>query len=638
MTGPDRLKRLIDVLGASIALLLSAPLWALIAVAIRLNDRGPVFFAQDRWGQGGRRIHVLKFRTMVVGANAGGTTVQATRHDPRITRVGRVLRPTALDELPQILSIWKGDMSFVGPRALPLNEVQRHGQDRAIPDSEIPRFRERLAVKPGLTGIAQIYAARDVDRRRKFRYDTFYIRRRSAWLDLRLIALSVWISVRGRWESRGGQRLTRRPAGRRSMPEGSPARTKLVQVIARLNVGGPAFHVVLLNAGLRRLGFSPLLVTGRESAREGSLRPYAAVHGVTPTVIPEMAGELSLNARDLRALVKLYRLMRRERPTIVHTHTGKAGVLGRIAACLAGVPIIVHTFHGHVLRGYYGPVKTWLLRRLERALGRRTDRIVTVSETVKRELIDYGVASADRITVVPLGIDLDWFLTSVPHRGNFRAGLGIPEASPLIGIVGRIVPIKDHHLFCDAARLIAARYPAARFVVVGDGASRSDIERYVDTLGLTPRVLFTGWRRDLPEIYADLDVLVIASRNEGTPVAAIEAMASRCPVVATRVGGVPDLIEDGVTGLLVRSGDATALSDAVLKLLGDRGLVERLTERARARVRGDYTAARLVADIAALYDRLLDRKGLAITARRRPALSAIRDTVLGLPDDRDTAA
>jgi lipopolysaccharide/colanic/teichoic acid biosynthesis glycosyltransferase/glycosyltransferase involved in cell wall biosynthesis len=631
------MKRLLDVLVASIALLLSAPLWALIAAAIRLDDRGPVFFAQDRWGQGGRRIRVLKFRTMVVGANSGGTTVQATRHDPRITRIGRVLRPTALDELPQILSIWKGDMSFVGPRALPVNEVQRHGRDSATPDSEIPRFRERLAVKPGLTGIAQIYAARDVDRRRKFRYDTFYIRRRSAWLDLRLIAMSVWISVRGRWESRGRQRRARRLAGRRSVPEASLTRPKIVRVIARLNVGGPALHVVLLNAGLRRLGFSPLLVTGQEAASEGSLHVYAAMHGVTPIVIPEMAGELSVNARDLRALIKIYRLLRRERPTFVHTHTGKAGVLGRIAAIVAGVPIILHTFHGHVLHGYYGPVKTWLLRRLEWALARRTDCIVTVSEAVKRDLIEYGIASADRITVVPVGIDLEPFLTSARHSRKFRSGLGIPEPSPLIGIVGRIVPIKDHRLFCDAAALIVARHPAARFVVVGDGVLRTEIESYAQTLGLARRVVFSGWRRDLPDVYSDLDVLVITSRNEGTPVAAIEAMASRCPVVATRVGGVPDLIEDGSTGLLVRYRDAAELSESVLRLLDDASLVERLTAAAQARVRAEFTSTRLVTDIAALYERLLERRRIAISARRWPAVSA-RDTGPVLPDDRGTAS
>lgn len=193
----------------------------------------------------------------------------------------------------------------------------------------------------------------------------------------------------------------------------------------------------------------------------------------------------------------------------------------------------------------------------------------------------------------------------------------------MIGIVGRIVPIKNHRLFFEAARSIADRCADARFVVVGDGVLRQEIEAHANSLGLTPRTVFTGWRRDLPEIYADLDVLVLASLSEGTPVAAIEAMASRCPVVATRVGGVPDLIEDGVTGLLVESGDATGLADAVITALQDPYLVGRLAEAARARVRVDFNEDRLVMDTARLYWRLLHRKGLATAPSRAQAGSMV---------------
>lgn len=200
------LKRTLDWLVASIGLVLSAPLWLVIPLAIKLDDGGPVFFPQVRWGREGNHIRVLKFRTMIPNANAPGVTVQAARSDSRITRIGRILRATALDELPQVLSIWKGDMSFVGPRALPINEVQAAEHEGAIPDEMIPGFTERLMVKPGLTGIAQVYAARDVGRRHKFRYDRFYIGRQCLRLDLYLILLSVWISVRGKWESRGTRR------------------------------------------------------------------------------------------------------------------------------------------------------------------------------------------------------------------------------------------------------------------------------------------------------------------------------------------------------------------------------------------------------------------------------------------------
>jgi lipopolysaccharide/colanic/teichoic acid biosynthesis glycosyltransferase len=199
------LKRGLDASLATLGLVGSAPLWALAALAIKLEDGGPVFFRQDRWGQHGQRMRVLKFRTMIPNANPTGVTVQATAADPRITRVGRVLRATAFDEIPQLLNIWKGEMSFVGPRVLPINERQGREEAGDVPDEKIPGFQERLQVRPGLTGIAQIYAPRDVPRRHKFRYDLFYIRRQSFLLDLRLIFLSFWITFRGAWERREGK-------------------------------------------------------------------------------------------------------------------------------------------------------------------------------------------------------------------------------------------------------------------------------------------------------------------------------------------------------------------------------------------------------------------------------------------------
>ena len=199
------LKRSLDLLLSTVGLLLSAPLWGIAALAVKLEDRGPVFYPQDRWGQHQRRIRVLKFRTMIQNANPTGVTVQATVHDPRITRVGRLLRATAFDEIPQLLNIWKGEMSFVGPRMLPINERQNREKFGDVEDEKIPGFRERLLVRPGLTGIAQIYAPRDVSRRHKFKYDLLYIRRQSFWLDIRLILLSFWITFRGAWERQGGK-------------------------------------------------------------------------------------------------------------------------------------------------------------------------------------------------------------------------------------------------------------------------------------------------------------------------------------------------------------------------------------------------------------------------------------------------
>lgn len=197
-----RAKRVVDVVLATAALVVSAPVWLAIAAAVKLGDGGPVFYVQSRWGLRQQPFRVYKFRSMVVDADSKFGAVQAGRDDPRFTRVGRLLRATSLDELPQLLNIWRGEMSWVGPRALPINEKQQN-EAGALRDDEIPGFHERCSVRPGLTGIAQVFAPRDTPRRQKFRYDLFYIKRQSLWLDLKLIAASCWISLRLRWEERG---------------------------------------------------------------------------------------------------------------------------------------------------------------------------------------------------------------------------------------------------------------------------------------------------------------------------------------------------------------------------------------------------------------------------------------------------
>jgi lipopolysaccharide/colanic/teichoic acid biosynthesis glycosyltransferase len=207
----EALKRGFDIFLSGSGLILSAPVWLAVALAIVFEDGFPVFFSQSRWGKEGRKFQALKFRTMWNGSEEARST-QAGLEDPRITKVGRFLRACALDELPQLWNIFKGDMSFVGPRALPINEIQSSEAEKLVPDEAVPGFRERLAVRPGLTGIAQIFADRDTTRARKFRYDLLYIRRRHFWLDLRLIVMSFYISFLGRWEVRGGK-FKQRQAG-----------------------------------------------------------------------------------------------------------------------------------------------------------------------------------------------------------------------------------------------------------------------------------------------------------------------------------------------------------------------------------------------------------------------------------------
>jgi lipopolysaccharide/colanic/teichoic acid biosynthesis glycosyltransferase len=196
------MKRIFDILLSGAGLVGSSPLWLLFATAIKLEDGGPVFFTQERVGLRGRVFEALKFRSMRTDAESGVGAVQAVENDPRVTRIGRIMRATAMDELPQLWNIFRGDMSFVGPRALRPGEVETAGA-ALVHMEDIPGYAMRTGVRPGLTGIAQIYAPRDVPRRQKFRYDRLYVLRQSMWLDLRLILLSFWISFRGTWESRG---------------------------------------------------------------------------------------------------------------------------------------------------------------------------------------------------------------------------------------------------------------------------------------------------------------------------------------------------------------------------------------------------------------------------------------------------
>jgi len=303
--------------------------------------------------------------------------------------------------------------------------------------------------------------------------------------------------------------------------------------------------------------------------------------------------------------------MRRLRPDIVHTHTSKAGFSGRIAARLARVPVVVHTFHGHAFSGYFSPPVTRALLALERTLSRVTDSVVTVSDTLKQQLVTLRVAPREKIEVIELGLDLDPFLSVSSRSGMLRREIGAAEET-LVGIVGRLVPIKDHRTFLEAAALISRRRPDVRFVIVGDGELRATLETHARELDLAKRVHFVGWKAELAPVYADLDVVVLSSRNEGTPVSLIEAAAAGRPVVATRVGGVPDVIEDGVSGRLVPPGDPASLARAIEELLDAPQQARLFAAEGRERVRRRFTRDRLVADVERLYVRLLSRKGILL--------------------------
>ncbi len=385
-------------------------------------------------------------------------------------------------------------------------------------------------------------------------------------------------------------------------------KVRVLRLFSRLNVGGPAIHVILLTSGLAARGYETRLLVGTEGEREGNLFDFADKEGVQCLRVAGLGREIR-PLSDLRALLHLYRIIRDFSPEVVHTHTAKAGFLGRVAARLARVPVIVHTYHGHVLRGYFGPTKTALYRWLERTLGASSTALVAVSDAVKRDLVELGVAPSAKIRVISLGLPLEELAGALP-RGVLRREAGVPNEAPLVGIVGRLVPIKDVNVFIEAAAITNRTEKDVHFAIVGDGEERSALERLSHNLGLADRVHFYGWRRDMPGVYGDLDVVVNCSRNEGTPVALIEALAARRPVVATRVGGTPDVLKQGRYGALVPPGDAGALAAAVVQKLRDGADAEK-TREAQQHVLAVHSASRLMSDVDALYRELLTGAGPA---------------------------
>lgn len=373
--------------------------------------------------------------------------------------------------------------------------------------------------------------------------------------------------------------------------------TKILRLITRLNVGGPAQHVLLLTRGLRP-EYDTVLAAGTPAATEGELlHPEVDVRRVP------LVREVSA-ADDARALAAVRRLLVAHRPAILHTHTAKAGTVGRTAALTLGAairPLTVHTFHGHVLRGYFGPNAERGIVTAEALLARRTDLLIAVSTEVRDELLDRGIGRRRQFDVVPLGLDLSPFLAVDRPSGALRSQIGAPAGAPLIGIVGRLVAVKDH------ATLLAAMVdvPAAHLAVIGDGELRPALEAQAAALGLAGRVHFTGWSPDVAGAVSDLDVVVLASKNEGTPVSLIEASAASRPVVATAVGGVPSVVEDGKTGRLVPAGDPAALAAALREALADPEQARRWGAAGRARVHRRFGAERLLEDMGRIYERLL---------------------------------
>lgn len=390
---------------------------------------------------------------------------------------------------------------------------------------------------------------------------------------------------------------------------------KILRIINRFNIGGPTYNVAYLSKHMPP-EYETLLVGGmHEESEEGSSHILGEL-GLEPVIIGDMKREIGLRD-DYVAYRKLRYIIHKFKPDIVHTHASKAGALGRLAARTEGVPLVVHTFHGHVFHSYFGKAKTYFFKTVERSLARSTDRIIAISERQKEELtVDHKICSPDKVSVVPLGFDLTRFWTNQDaKRAEFRARYHLGENEIAVGIVGRLVPVKNHVLFLEAAkRVLAQTQKKVRFFVIGDGESREFLMEKsralnLDTMylpnGQAHAVSFTSWIKQADWAMAGLDIVALTSFNEGTPVSLIEAQAASRPVVSTRVGGIENIVLEGRSALLSQNDHIDHFADNLLSIIENDTLRQELSQAGRGFVEKRFHYTRLVDDMSQLYSSLL---------------------------------
>lgn len=384
-------------------------------------------------------------------------------------------------------------------------------------------------------------------------------------------------------------------------------RFRVAHVITRLCKGGAqenTFHSVRL---ANRDRFEVDLISGPTFGDEGSIEEVVRAAGIEIIRLPHLVRPVAPIA-DALALAELTRLFRRSRYDIVHTHTSKAGFIGRLAAARMGIPIIVHTPHGNIFDGYFSPWKTRLFVAMERYAARVTNRIVELTPGGVDAHMELNIGRREQFEVIFSGIDLAPFDAAIARRAETRRALGCGPDTFLVGAVGRLEPIKGFAYFVDTARIVLERMAEARFVLAGQGSLDAELHKRAASLGDRFRLL--GMREDVPDLMAALDVFVLTSLNEGMGRVLLEAGAARVASVATRVGGVPDVVEHGRTGLLVPPRDASAVAEAIGALAQDTGWRKAMGEAARARVAPDYGLERMQEKIEALYEALVKEKNL----------------------------
>jgi glycosyltransferase involved in cell wall biosynthesis len=394
-----------------------------------------------------------------------------------------------------------------------------------------------------------------------------------------------------------------------------PTALRIARIIARLNLGGPARQILASDPWLAARGHAVRVFAGTPEAGEGDLFDAARERGIDVVRVPGLSRGLSFTL-DVRARSFLRGALREFDPDVVHTHASKAGALGRRAAAVVPRAAVVHTFHGHVLEGYFGAAVSKGLVALERRLAARTDKLVAVSHATADDLVRLGVAEQEKFVVVPPGLDLEELLT-LPlqpreRRGGALRGLvGASDEDVLIGVVGRLAEVKRPQWALDVFAMLARRYPKSMLVFVGDGDQRGMLERALGALDreLARRVHLVGARTDMADVLRDLDVVLATSRSEGLPVALIEAGAAGLPVVATRVGGIGELVAEERTGFLGETVDELAYG--LSKVLDDPALRLQFGQRARLRVEKRHSAPALGTQLERLYQAVIAQRGAA---------------------------
>lgn len=388
---------------------------------------------------------------------------------------------------------------------------------------------------------------------------------------------------------------------------------KVIRIINRLNLGGPTYNAAYLSKYLAP-EFETILLSGLKQDSEASSKFILETLGLQAIDIPSMEREIN-PYKDYHAYRNIYRIIEKEKPDIVHTHAAKAGALGRLAAHKLKVPVILHTFHGHVFHSYFGRMQSAFYLQVERYLAKRSTRIIAISDLQKHELgSKFKVCPPEKIEVIPLGFDLDRFqVDNEMKRQKFRAAYNIADYEIVIMIVGRIVPVKNHGMFIQAihelSKLTDKKF---RAVIVGDGSDRQSIEALCDRLKLSygtggadgEIVIFTSWIQNVEEPLAAADVVAMTSWNEGTPVSLIEAQACGIPVVSTNVGGIENVVLENRSALLSEPGDAKVFADNLLKMFDDDFRI-RFSIDGKKFVIEKFHYHRLVKDMGLLYNKLL---------------------------------